>query len=314
MRLLITGGFGYLGGRLAQYLSSLAEYEIVLGSRMLANSPPWLREARVVQTCWDSSTDLEESCANVDAVIHMAGMNASDCASDPVGALMVNGVGTARLLEASIRQGVERFIYLSTAHVYGGHLRGKITEKTFPSASHPYATSHLAGEAVVQHRHQQGAINGLTIRLSNAFGAPVHKDANCWMLLANDLCRQAVTSQKMALRSSGFQRRDFVPMLDVCCAIRHLLHLPESDVDNSVFNVGGACAPTVWDLACLIRERCKVVLGFEPGLSRIAHEGGEIDSEFDYCIDALLQTGFSPEFNKVREIDQLLDFSKEAFV
>ena len=313
MRLLITGGFGYLGGRLAQYLLSLADYEIVLGSRTLAKSTSWLREARAVQTCWDSQVRLKESCSDVDAVVHLAGMNASDCATDPEGALKANSTATARLLEAAVKQGVKRFIYLSTAHVYGNPLRGEITEKTSPSANHPYATSHLAGEAIVQDKHQQGEIHGLIIRLSNAFGAPAHKDANCWTLLANDLCRQAVTNQKMVLRSSGMQRRDFVPISDVCSSIHHLLHLPEKNVDKNVFNVGGAWSPTIWDLACLVQERCKMVLGFEPDLSRNTQGIDKADSEFDYCIDALLQTGFNPEFNRVKEIDRLLDFCKEAF-
>jgi len=312
MRLLITGGFGYLGGRLAQYCASKMGCEILLGSRTQVESPPWLKEARVVQTFWSSPAELEESCAGVDAVVHMAGANASDCAADPVGALVTNGVGTACLLEASIRQGVKRFIYLSTAHVYGNPLMGEISEKTPPSTNHPYATSHLAGEAAVQYKHQQGEIFGLTIRLSNTFGAPAHKDANCWMLLANDLCWQAVTKQKMVLRSSGMQRRDFIPLTDVCGAIHHLLHLAEKDIYKNVFNLGGAWAPTVWDFACLVQERCKVVLGFEPSLSRLAQEAGKADHNFDYCIDALLQTGFSPEFNRVSEIDQLLDFCQEV--
>ena len=91
-----------------------------------------------------------------------------------------------------------------------------------------------------------------------------------------------------------------------------LLYLAEKDIYKNVFNLGGAWAPTVWDFACLVQERCKVVLGFEPSLSRLAQEAGKADHNFDYCIDALLQTGFSPEFNRVSEIDQLLDFCQEV--
>ena len=77
-------------------------------------------------------------------------MNAQNCVTDPVAALEVNAVATARLLQAAIRQGAKRFIYLSTAHVYGSSLSGVITEETCPASLCPYAASHRAGEDVVR--------------------------------------------------------------------------------------------------------------------------------------------------------------------
>ena len=314
MKVLLTGGFGYLGGRLAQFFASKTPYEILLGSREKTKPPEWCPKAEVVQTQWGSLTCLEHICSAVDAVVHLAGMNAQNCATDPVAALEVNAVATARLLHAAIRQGAKRFIYLSTAHVYGSPLNGVITEETCPVSLYPYAASHRAGEDVVRAANRRGEIEGIVIRLSNTFGAPAHKDANCWMLLVNDLCRQAVSTQSMLLRSSGIQRRNFVPMHDVCRAIDYLLHHPAQDRNRDVFNVGGDWSPPVWEMACLIQERCTVKLGFQPKLTRIIPQTGENSCDLDYRSDALRQAGFQPNANKVDEIDQLLNFCKTSFL
>ena len=103
MKVLITGGFGYLGSRLAQFLISQGVNEIILGSRRLMESPSWLPHAKVVKIQWDSLSKLEEICSGIDVVIHLAGMNAQDCANDPVSALEFNGVATARLVQASMQ-------------------------------------------------------------------------------------------------------------------------------------------------------------------------------------------------------------------
>ena len=67
-KVLITGGFGYLGGRLAQFLASQENYEILLGSRRQTQPPSWLPQAKVIETRWDSIQGLQEICSGVDAI------------------------------------------------------------------------------------------------------------------------------------------------------------------------------------------------------------------------------------------------------
>ena len=166
----------------------------------ISNPPSWLVKAEVEKITWDDDIALKRSCIGVDVVIHAAGINAQDCVSDPKAALEFNGGVTTRFVEAASKAGVWRFIYLSTAHVYSNPLVGVITEESHPSNQHPYATSHLAGDEAVLRANQLGKIQGFVFRLSNGFGAPMHKDVNCWMLLVNDLCKQAVVTHKMILK------------------------------------------------------------------------------------------------------------------
>ncbi len=314
MRILITGGLGYLGGRLAQHLAQNGGDEIVLGSRREEGPPPWLAGGRVVATPWQSLAGLVGACAGVEVVVHLAGMTAQACGEDPVGALEANAVATERLLRAAIQQRVQRFVYLSTAHVYGSPLAGVITETTCPDPVHPYATSNRAGEDAVRSAQRRGEIEGLVVRLSNAYGPPAHKDAGCWTLLVNDLCRQAVTTGRMALRSSGLQRRDLIPLTGACRAIHHLVDVPVSALGGGVFNVGGEWSPTVWEVAELVQQRCGPLLGSIPALSRVPQvESEEPGPALDYRLDALRQSGYHPDADKETEIDGLLTSCRAWF-
>lgn len=312
-KVLITGGCGYLGGRLAQYLASQEGYEILLGSRRQTQPPAWLPQAKVVETQWDSTQGLQEVCSGVDCIVHLAGMNAQDCAADPATATKVNTVATAHLIQAAIRQKVKRFVYMSTVHVYGSPLAGVITEDIKPTPAHPYALSHRAGEDVVFASHQSDEIDGIVIRLSNGYGAPADKNANCWMLLVNDLCRQAATSGRLVLRSAGLQKRDFIPLYDVVRAIQHFIELPSDKYGDGIFNLGGEAIYRIIDLAELIAVRCEAVLGYRPEIERPDPVSGESFPEFNYKIDKLKETGFGLNGSIEKEIDIALEFCRKKF-
>jgi UDP-glucose 4-epimerase len=305
VKLLITGGFGYLGSRLAQYFASQGGYDIVLGSRASQDVPEWSPQARVVNIPWDSAGGLDDACAGVDVIIQAAGLNAQACYSDPVAALEFNGAATGRLLQTAIRQKVRRFIYVSTAHVYSSPLEGRITEESCPASLHPYATSHRAAEDLVRHAQQRELIEGIVVRLSNAFGAPAHKDANCWMLLVNDLCRQAVQTRKLELRSSGLQQRDFITLEDVACAAGHLIGLTREQYGDGLFNLGGASL-SVWEMTQRIAARCRAVLGFSPEIVRPEPALNERIASLHYDCTKLRKTGFRLTGVMDNELDNTL--------
>lgn len=312
MRILITGGSGFVGGRLAQHLYQ-ARHEIILGSRNASRPPDWLPQAEVKQTKWHDDRALEQVCHGVDVVIHSAGMNAQDCLADPVAALEFNGLATARLIEAASRSDVKRFVYLSTAHVYANPLIGSITEESCSRNLHPYAASHLAGENVVLSASERGQIEGIVLRLSNSFGAPAHKDANCWGLLVNDLCRQAVQGGKLVLNSSGLQQRDFISLTE---AVRVATTLSTRALDASlhgVFNVGSGVSQSVLELAQIVQKRCKLVLGFEPELQRLATGADERHEKLEYRTDKLNKVGITVSSNYSDEVDRLLVFCNASF-
>ena len=312
MRILITGGLGFIGGRVATHLSSLG-HQIVIASRTKHDAPPWLPTARMFHLNWNDGSSLREACGNIDVVIHAAGMNSSDCEKNPEKALQFNGSATQRLVEASIAAKVASFVYLSTAHVYGHPLSGSITEATTPKNQHPYATSHLAGEKAVLSASIGGEIDGIVLRLSNIYGAPTHKNVNCWMLLVNDLCKQAVTTQKIILRSSGTQQRNFLTMSDACAVIACAIFENIGVEIPKILNVGSRESETVFEMAMAIQKRCQVVLGIFPQIETLTSEQKLDSSRLSY--DSLHSYSLlnKIENNRDSEIDALLNFCNDSF-
>lgn len=264
MKVLVAGGFGFVGGRVAQALTA-AGHKVLLGTRQARPKSNLLQAGPVQLLDWESPPQLRRACEGVDAVVHAAGMNAAACDADPAAALYANGVQSTRLLQAAIQAGVSRFFYFSTAHVYASPLAGDFDEQACPSNMHPYAASHLAGEHALLHALERGALHGSALRLSNGFGRPAQAAADCWGLLVNELCRQAVVERKLVLRSSGTQLRDFMPLSAVCADVQSLLRCP-ADQLPPILNMVSAEAISVAGMASLIQQRCALTLGYTPQL------------------------------------------------
>ena len=305
---LITGGFGYLGGRIAVELSRDPGFGVTLGSRKAQSTPDWLPQAKTVTMDMLDPKTLLKAVEGAQAVVHMAAMNASECAAEPGKSVSVNTLGTLNVLQASIAADVKRFIYFSTAHVYGAPLTGQITEATLPRPMHPYAITHCAAENFVLAAHHQSKITGIVLRLSNGFGAPTHRGVNCWMLLVNDLCRQAVETHKIVLRSNGLQQRDFISLKDVGRAVRHSLGLPRVDCADGLFNLGGNASLSVWEMAQKVAQRCQVQLGFFPEIERSEPRDNDQVEALRYNCDKIRETGYRLKGTIEEAIDETLLF------
>lgn len=312
VQVLITGGFGYIGGRVAQQLAN-AGFSVYLGTRRSElTAPAWLPQAQVTHLDWNAPAALANACAGIDCVVHLAAMNEVDSARSPVEALRMNGLGSLHMLEAAIAAGVPRFIYFSTAHIYGAPLAGTITEATLPRPQHPYAITHKVAEDFVLAAHDQKRIEGLVFRLSNGFGAPLTADVDRWTLVVNDLCRQAVTSGALRMHTPGTQLRDFITLEDVARAIVHSLNLDVSALADGLFNLGGDYAVPVFTMAEHIVARWEVMTGQElPFYRPVAQETSPL--ALLYSCEKFKQTGFNLTADIAREIDATLTLCQAAF-
>lgn len=313
-RILITGGFGYVGGRVAAFLAEDPAFLVRLATRRPhPQLPDWLPRGEVVSLDMASDEDLRHALEGVRHVVHLAAANETESAQNPEKALIDTGLGTLRLLNAAINAKAERFVFMSTAHVYGAPLEGTIDERRLPFPLHPYAITHRTGEDFVLAAHAQGKIKGLVVRLSNGFGVPTHPGVDRWSLIFNDLCRQAVTTRQVALKTSGLQRRDFIALADVARAVKHLLRMPAESCRDGLFNLGGECSMSIREVAHLVAERCEAVLGFKPPLIAPDPAPGEKGNELDFRLDKLKATGFELAGDMHREVDALLRLCQQAF-
>ena len=308
VKILITGGLGYLGGRIADFLKKKhPELTIILGtSKEILEIPFWAKSFQIVKlNVCDKSTIDEAVSSDLYAIIHLAALNEYESFSNIKFAWEVNALGTLSLLSTANEKRVQKFIYFSTFHVYGD-LQKIITEKSPTKAHHPYATSHRAAEDMVRFYHHYQDMDTLTLRLSNGFGYPMDLGVSRWTLVFNDLCRQAVTSGKIIIKSSGKQHRDFICLHDVASAVDHFLYKNVKTWGDGLFNLGGDCSLSIVDVANKICSTFKKKYG-----SSIPIEIQEKDDETTYNpvkfdINKLKNTGFSLTGNMDQEIDRTL--------
>ena len=280
MRVLITGGNGYLGGRLAELYS--AEHDVVVLARRRSGYPT------VVADITDSESVRQafNDAGKIDLVIHLAGLEAQKCGSDPETAMRVNRDGTKNVVEAA---GDIPVLYFSSIHVYGNP-SGIVTEDTAPKPVHPYGESKLAGEQYAP----------TVIRLSNAVGPPANKDIGQWHLVLLDLCRMAHEHGEVRLNTPGYQQRDFIAIEDVYNATV-LLH-----DQTGVFNVCSGKNISMRDVAKMVRDEYRKLYKNEVRL--VLPDGDSAGEDPTFSNAKLCGLGWKPEKDIKESIRDTLRF------
>jgi UDP-glucose 4-epimerase len=259
----VTGANGFLGSRV---VAELAGADV----RALVRAPvTWFEPAhQIVLDLLSPPEAIAEAIAGVDAVIHLAGHNEVVAAAEPDRALAETIVASRHITEAASLAGVPRLVYVSTVHVYGDRLSpgSVVDEDTAPAPRGPYAIARLASEHLVA-----TAASPVVLRLTNAVGAPVHVDVNRWTLVAADLCRSAMSTGELVLRSTGQQWRDFIALDDV---VRTLLAAIDPDeLPSGTYNLASGRPMTVRALAELVQDRVEAATGVRPVLRAPAPDG-----------------------------------------
>ena len=306
---LLTGGFGNIGGRFSSFVTDTTDYKIRLSTRRHRVAPSWASQATVVTCDLTEPGSLDSATESVDTIFHFASLNDRQCAADPEFAYRVNVIGTENLISSAIRNGVKRIIYMSTIHVYGSPLVGRIAENSPTSPTHPYGLTQLQAERVIESTSSD--IQGIVIRSGNGFGYPMSQDVDIWHIVVNDLCTQAVRHQSMTLRSPSNIERNFVSLADIC---RGLLHLDNDDLNlgsSSVFNLGSQESRTLRQMADLIAKRCNAKFGMSVDIIESVPDTSSATS-LNFDTSKLRETGFTTVEDFVAEIDGILDMVRSS--
>lgn len=309
MKILVTGGFGYLGSHIADYLNHQGHAVSLLARKIPAEMESWSGKFKVYTGDVSEFDSLSGSCNGVDVVIHAAALNDADCRKDSYRAMMVNGYGTRNMLEEASRAGVKKFIYLSTFHVYGAVQTERIDEGTLPVPVGDYGITHYLAELYCQKYQRERGLKTISLRLSNGYGAPLFKEQNCWMLVVNDFCKRAVEEGSILLKSAGTQERDFIAIPDILQAIDLFVRMEDSRISFPAYQVGGKRSISIRDLAGLVAKVYRekhgktIAVEFDKDV-----RPAEIQQPFIYDISRIERLGFSPRTAMETEISGLIDF------
>jgi UDP-glucose 4-epimerase len=265
LKILVTGGLGYIGGIISLHLN-LEGHDIFIGTHK-RNIQDCLDFGRIKYMDWTSDETLKDACEEIDVIIHTAGLNSVDCSKNPIEALNVNGLNTAKLVKAAVSQKVKKIIYFSSAHVYLNPLVGEIDESSPLLNFHPYATSHLAGENVILDRIYKQEIDGCVIRLANTFGSPTNMNKACWELFVNNICKEAVQKKTITILSTGVQERNFISKTQLNLLISKLINIDSIRFLPKIYNLGNTRSYTLKEMAIIVAAKSNSLFDYYPEIT-----------------------------------------------
>ena len=254
MRILVTGGAGFIGSHLVDRLVARGDEVTVLddcSSGRLGNLARSARAVRVVHGCVTESAQLERLVGGMGMVFHLAAVvGVRRTLEDSVRAMRVNAEGTANVLAACARDATP-VVYTSSSEVYGD-AAGPLDEDV-PLAPGPlrrvrggYACSKAYGEWLAQAYGREQGLPVLVVRLFNAVGARQSQ-----RMVLPRFVRQAQSGVPITIHGDGTQRRCFADVADVVDALLALAAARSRW--GSVVNIGGATEHSVLELADLVR-------------------------------------------------------------
>lgn len=312
MRVLVTGGFGYIGGRLLEALREREGYQPTAHGRRVPHClGDWVKGVDVRLADITQPDTLRGICDGIDAVVHLASANENKCAADPMYALGVNVQGTYHILQEALQAGTKRFIYLSTFHVYGPKAGPFFHEDLPPRPLNHYGITKLIAEYYVRQAGANTKMRTIIARLSNGFGVPLHPGIDRWTLVFNDLCLQAVRDGKIVLRSSGLQNRDFIPMGDIIEAVYRILEAPEEDLLYDVYQVGSGQSTSIREAADLVRRVYQQEYGVALTVETSDPVSGEVFEPVQFSIGRMGSLGYAPRSDWELETRRTLLFCKD---
>ncbi len=314
MSILITGGLGYIGGRLATFLKEQTDEKIYLTTtRPEKQLPTWAKKFAVLSMNLQNE-DSARRCvqkAKPDTIIHLGAINQRQCQENPGLAVDVNVEGTRRLLCAAVENGTKRFVYFSTFHVYG-KFAGDITEETPTLPTHPYPRTKRDAEDVVNGYKRSHDLQTHILRLSNAYGSPMDRNVNVWELVFNSFCQQLMENGSLKIKANSY--RDFIAMQDVVRAVHHFLGVVPADRwADGLFNLGGDRCLSITEVAQKVAAVYPKKYGKGPvAIQSPAAEENSREDSFHYNVDKLKQTGFRWTENMEEEIAKTLALCEES--
>jgi dTDP-glucose 4,6-dehydratase len=241
MRLLVTGGAGFIGSNFIHYLlDQFPSAQVVnLDALTYAGNPDNLRDVEAhprytfVQGRVEDRTLVERLMTDVDSVIHFAAESHVDRSiADATPFLTTNVLGTHVLLEAARKTGIQRLLHVSTDEVYGSlGAEGFSTEESPLRPRSPYAASKAGADHLALAYAHTYNLPVVVVRLSNNYGPYQYPEKFLPLLITN-----ALQGEALPIYGDGQNVREWLHVEDACRALARLL---QDGKPGEAYNVGG---------------------------------------------------------------------------
>ena len=255
MRVLVTGGAGFIGSHLVDRLVLLGHEVRVLdnfSSGHRANLERVLGEVELVEGDIQSYERASRSVRDCETVFHLAALpSVPRSVQDPLTSHHANVTGTLNVLLAARDAGVRRVLYSSSSSVYGANTELPKHESLTPLPISPYAVSKLAGEGYCRAFGEVYGLEAVAIRLFNVFG-PRQDPQSHYAAVIPRFIAALLAGRAPVVFGDGEQSRDFTFVENVVDAA--LLAVEADGVPGGVYNVACGASCTLNDLVDRLRQ------------------------------------------------------------
>jgi len=273
MNVLVTGTEGYIGMRLASWLTAHGHRVVGVDTCYYSDGTLYLDPTGMPESPRTLHKDLRTLTASdfegVDAVVHLA-----ELLNDPLGeqrpeiTFAINHKGSVRIAQAARAAGVTRFVYASSCSVYGAAAADLVDERSPVNPQTAYAQCKTLVERDLK-AMADDSFSVVFLRNATAYGPSPRMRFD---IVLNDLCALAWTRRKIAMISDGTPWRPIVHVEDICEAMRCALEAPASSVNGEIFNVGTTSENyRIREIAGIIATvfpNCEVTMGPPSGDNR----------------------------------------------
>jgi UDP-glucose 4-epimerase len=263
VRVLVTGGAGFIGSHLVERLLVEGHSVRVLDNLSSGRTEGLPAEGyELVEGDVRDRAIVKASLDGVDQVFHLAAQVSVPASTQaPVECYEVNLTGSLQVLDASRKAGVKRVVLASSAAVYGDFL-GPVSETTPAAPLSPYAASKLGMEQAAKLFTESFGLPTVCLRFFNVYGPRQAPDSQ-YAAVIPGFIQAGLVQEPMVIHGDGQQRRDFVFVSDAVEA--SILAATREQAEGTVVNIGGGGSVTIRDLADnlqrLIPEAPKATLG-----------------------------------------------------
>lgn len=254
-RVLVTGGAGFVGGALAQRLAECGARVTVLDDCSTGHADSVSAVATLVHGSVTDRATVHDLVADHPVVFHLAARGIVASTSSPREDFETNVGGSVNLLLAARDVGVERFVYASSASIYGNPRSIPINEDDRLDPLSPYAVGKLSAEHYCLAFYENYGVPATVLRYSNVYG-PGQRSDNLYPGVVTKFLASALAGRALSIHGDGQQTRDFTFVDDVLEAT--LLAGSHPRAVGEAFNVGTGIETSVGDLARAIARTLDV--------------------------------------------------------
>ncbi len=301
MKILVTGGAGFIGSHIVELFQDKADEIRVLDnlrSGFLHNIAP-CKHTFIEGSIMDKAL-LAKAMEGIDYVFHLAALiSVPESMSVPEECVQLNTIGMLNVLDAAAKAGVKKLVLSTSAAIYGDNPIVPKRETMAPEPKSPYAVTKLDDEYYCAMYTREHNLPTACLRYFNVFG-PRQNPKSQYAAAVPIFIEKALHNEPLTIFGDGGQTRDFIFVKDIARA--NAFFATES-AETGVFNIAYGSTITINDLA-------QKIVRLTGSKSEIVHadvRAGDVRHSYA-AIDKLQATGFKPEFNFESGMAQTIEF------